>query len=147
MSAKSKSPQGSPAVLAHYLPSIHEVKSLEELSEIFLTTHSRILSESKTRDMDFMVKEKELRLNYDDAIRDVEQKCKEMQGKLYQLLSQREKALHSLRVDHSLYQEEVKNCLLMLDIWLRDQRKRFNEQQAQEREVEQWVEYPISSPR
>ena len=147
MSAQSKSPQGSPAVLAHYLPSTHEVKSLEDLSEIFLTTHSRILADSNTRNMEFIAQEKELRLNYDDAIRDMEQKCKEMQDQLNQLLYQRENALHSIRSEHSAYQEEVKLCLLMLDIWLRDQRKRFNEQQAQEREVEQWVEHPISSPR
>lgn len=133
--AQPKSSQGMPAVLAHYLPSTHGVRSLEDLSEIFLTTHSRILAESNTRDMDFIVKEKELRLNYDDAIRDMEQKCKEMQEQLHQLLYQRESALHILRSDRSTYQEEVKTRLLMLDIWLRDQRKQFNEKQAQEREA------------
>lgn len=135
--AHPKSSQGMPAVLAHYLPSTHGVRSLEDLSEIFLTTHSRILAESNTRDMDFIVKEKELRLNYDDAIHDMEQKCQEMQDQLHQLLLQRENALHSLRSDHNAYQEEVKMRLLMLNIWLRDQRKQFNEQQAQEREAEQ----------
>lgn len=133
--AQPKSSQGMPAVLAHYLPSTHGVRSLEDLSEIFLTTHSRILAESNTRDMDFIVKEKELRLNYDDAIRDMEQKCKEMQEQLHQLLYQRESALHILRSDRSTYQEEVKTRLLMLDIWLRDQRKSFKEKQAQEREA------------
>ena len=83
-----------------------------------------------------IVKEKELRLNYDDAIRDMEQKCKEMQEQLHQLLYQRESALHILRSDRSTYQEEVKTRLLMLDIWLRDQRKLFNERQAQKKEVE-----------
>lgn len=134
--AQPKSSQGTPAVLAHYLPSTHGVRSLEDLSEIFLTTHSRILAESNTRDMDFIVKEKELRLNYDDAIRDMEQKCQEMQEQLHQLLYQRESALHILRSDRSTYQEEVKTRLLMLDIWLRDQRKLFNERQAQKKEVE-----------
>lgn len=134
--AQPKSSQGMPAVLAHYLPSTHGVRSLEDLSEIFLTTHSRILAESNTRDMDFIVKEKELRLNYDDAIRDMEQKCKEMQEQLHQLLYQRESALHILRSDRSTYQEEVKTRLLMLDIWLRDQRKLFNERQTHEQEVE-----------
>ncbi len=133
--AQPKSSQGMPAVLAHYLPSTHGVRSLEDLSEIFLTTHSRILAESNTRDMDFIVKEKELRLNYDDAIRDMEQKCQEMQEQLHQLLYQRESALHTLRSDRSTYQEEVKTRLLMLDIWLRDQRKQFKEKQAQEREA------------
>lgn len=137
MSAQPKSSQGMPAVLAHYLPSTHEVRCLDDLSEIFLITHNRILAESNTRDMDFIVKEKELRLNYDDAIHDLEQKCKEMQDQLHQLLLQRENALHSLRSDHNAYQEEVEMRLLMLNIWLRDQRKQFNEQQAQEREAEQ----------
>lgn len=133
--AQPKSSQGMPAVLAHYLPSTHGVRSLEDLSEIFLTTHSRILAESNTRDMDFIVKEKELRLNFDDAIHDMEQKCQEMQEQLHQLLYQRESALHTLRSDRSTYQEEVKTRLLMLNIWLRDQRKQFNEKQAQEREA------------
>lgn len=137
MSAQPKSSQGMPSVLAHYLPSTHEVRCLDDLSEIFLTTHNRILAESNTRDMDFIVKEKELRLNFDSAIHDLEQKCKEMQDQLHQLLLQRENALHSLRSDYNAYQEEVKMRLLMLNIWLRDQRKQFNEQQAQEREAEQ----------
>lgn len=137
MSAQPKSSQGMPAVLAHYLPSTHDVRCLDDLSEIFLTTHNRILAESNTRDMDFIVKEKELRLNFDSAIHDLEQECKEMQDQLHQLLLQRENALHSLRSDHNAYQEEVKMRLLMLNIWLRDQRKQFNEQQAQEREAEQ----------
>ena len=135
MSAQPKSSQGMPSVLAHYLPSTHEVRCLDDLSEIFLTTHNRILAESNTRDMDFIVKEKELRLNFDSAIHDLEQKCKEMQDQLHQLLLQRENALHSLRSDYNAYQEEVKMRLLMLNIWLRDQRKQFNEKQAQKREA------------
>lgn len=58
MSAQPKSSQGMPAVLAHYLPSTHEVRCLDDLSEIFLVAHNRILSESNTREMDFLVKEK-----------------------------------------------------------------------------------------
>lgn len=46
--------KGMPAVLAHYLPSTHDVKSLDDLSELFLTTRSRILSESNSREMDFI---------------------------------------------------------------------------------------------
>lgn len=137
MSAHPKSSQGMPAVLAHYLPSTHEVRCLDDLSEIFLTTHSRILAESNIREMDFLVQEKEMRLNYDNSIRDMEKKCKEMQDQLHQLLYQRESALHTLRSDRNTYQEEVKTRLLMLDIWLRDQRKLFNERQAQKKEVEQ----------
>ena len=137
MSVQPKSSQGMPAVLAHYLPSTHEVRCIDDLSEIFLVAHNRILSESNTREMDFLVKEKEMRLNYEDAIRDMEQKCKEIQEQLHQQLHQRESALHTLRSDRNTYQEEVKTRLLMLNIWLRDQRKQFNEQQAQEREAEQ----------
>lgn len=137
MSVYPQSSQGMPAVLAHYLPSTHKVRCLDDLSEIFLVAHNRILSESNTREMDFLVKEKEMRLNYEDAIRDMEQKCKEIQEQLHQLLYQRESALQTLRSDRNTYQEEVKTRLLMLNIWLRDQRKQFNEQQAQEREAEQ----------
>lgn len=50
--------KGMPAVLAHYLPSTHDVKSLDDLSELFLTTRSRILAESNSREMDFIDKKR-----------------------------------------------------------------------------------------
>lgn len=120
---------GMPAVLASYMPSTHDVQSLDDLSEIFLVTHSRILAENNTREMDYVTKEKELCINFDQAINEMEEKCKVMRDELQNPTLRREQALHLLQYDRTIYQEEVKTRLLMLNVCLRDCRKRFIDKQ------------------
>ncbi len=129
-------PQGLPAVLSSYMPSLHGVRNLDDLAELFLTTHSRILAESNSRAMGFLDQEKQLRQTYDAAIGELEQQCKDLRDQLHQMMYRRESAIRSLYSDRDAYQEEVKTHLLMLDVWLRDNRKRFAEQQKRQQEVE-----------
>lgn len=76
MSTHQPTPKGMPAVLAHYLPSTHDVQSLDDLSELFLTMRSRILAESNSREMAFIDQEKKLRADYDDTIAETESRLR-----------------------------------------------------------------------
>ena len=115
-----QAPQGMPAVLAAYLPSTHDVRSLDDLTEIFLTTRSRILAESNSREMDFIDQEKQFRSAYEYSISEKEK---------HQMIQSRESAIRSLHSDRDSYKEEVQTRLLMLGLWLRDKRNWFIEQE------------------
>lgn len=82
MSTIQPTPKGMPAVLAHYLPSTHDVQSLDDLSELFLTMRSRILAESNSREMAFIDQEKKLRADYDDTIAETESRLRALQDEL-----------------------------------------------------------------
>nr|DAF77514.1 MAG TPA: hypothetical protein [Caudoviricetes sp.] len=123
--------KGMPAVLAHYLPSTHDVKSLDDLSELFLTTRSRILAESNSREMDFIDQEKKLRADYDDTIAETESRLRALQDELNQLIHCRESALRMLHSDRESYKSEVQTRLVMLGLWLRDKRDDFKQREKQ----------------
>lgn len=124
-----QAPQGMPAVLAAYLPSTHDVRSLDDLTEIFLTTRSRILAESNSREMDFIDQEKQFRSAYEYSISEKEKQLRTLQDELNQMIQSRESAIRSLHSDRDSYKEEVQTRLLMLGLWLRDKRNWFIEQE------------------
>lgn len=120
-----------PAVLAHYLPSTHDVKSLDDLSELFLTTRSRILAESNSREMDFIDQEKKLRADYDSTIAEMESRLRSLQDELNQLIRRRDSAVRMLHSDRESYKAEVQTRLCMLDLWLRDKQDDFKQREKQ----------------
>lgn len=123
--------KGMPAVLAHYLPSTHDVKSLDDLSELFLTTRSRILAESNSREMDFIDQEKKLRADYDSTIAEMENRLRSLQDELNQLIHRRDSAVRMLHSDRESYKTEVQTRLCMLGLWLRDKRDDFKQREKQ----------------
>lgn len=123
--------KGMPAVLAHYLPSTHDVKSLDDLSELFLTTRSRILAESNSREMDFIDQEKKLRADYDSTIAEMENRLRFLQDELNQLIHRRDSAVRILHSDRESYKVEVQTRLCMLGLWLRDKRDDFKQGEKQ----------------
>lgn len=123
--------KGMPAVLAHYLPSTHDVKSLDDLSELFLTTRSRILAESNSREMDFIDQEKKLRADYDSTIAEMESRLRSLQDELNQLIHRRDSAVRMLHSDRESYKAEVQTRLVMLGLWLRDKRDDFKQREKQ----------------
>lgn len=131
MSTHQPTPKGMPAVLAHYLPSTHDVQSLDDLSELFLTMRSRILAESNSREMDFIDQEKKLRADYDSTIAEMENRLRSLQDELNQLIHRRESALRMLHSDRESYKSEVQTRLVMLGLWLRDKRDDFKQREKQ----------------
>lgn len=131
MSTHQPTPKGMPAVLAHYLPSTHDVQSLDDLSELFLTMRSRILAESNSREMAFIDQEKKLRADYDDTIAETESRLRALQDELNQLIHRRESALRILHSDRESYKSEVQTRLVMLGLWLRDKRDDFKQREKQ----------------
>lgn len=123
--------KGMPAVLAHYLPSTHDVKSLDDLSELFLTTRSRILAESNSREMDFNDQEKKLHADYDSTIAEMENRLRSLQDELNQLIHRRDSAVRMLHSDRESYKAEVQTRLCMLGLWLRDKRDDFKQREKQ----------------
>lgn len=123
--------KGMPAVLAHYLPSTHDVKSLDDLSELFLTTRSRILAESNSREMDFINQEKKLRADYDSTIAEMESRLRSLQDELNQLVHRRDSAVRMLHSDRESYKVEVQTRLCMLGLWLRDKQDDFKQREKQ----------------
>lgn len=131
MSIRQPIHKGMPAVLAHYLPSTHDVKSLDDLSELFLTTRSRILAESNSREMDFIDQEKKLRADYDSTIAEMESRLRSLQDELNQLIRRRDSAVRMLHSDRESYKAEVQTRLCMLDLWLRDKQDDFKQREKQ----------------
>lgn len=131
MSTHQPTPKGMPAVLAHYLPSTHDVQSLDDLSELFLTMRSRILAESNSREMDFIDQEKKLRADYDSTIAEMGNRLRSLQDELNQLIHRRESALRMLHSDRESYKSEVQTRLVMLGLWLRDKRDDFKQREKQ----------------
>lgn len=131
MSIRQPIHKGMPAVLAHYLPSTHDVKSLDDLSELFLTTRSRILAESNSREMDFIDQEKKLRADYDSTIAEIESRLRSLQDELNQLIRRRDSAVRMLHSDRESYKSEVQTRLVMLGLWLRDKRDDFKQREKQ----------------
>lgn len=123
--------KGMPAVLAHYLPSTHDVKSLDDLSELFQTTRSRILAESNSREMDFIDQEKKLRADYDSTIAEMENRLRSLQDELNQLIHRRDSAVRMLHSDRESYKAEVQTRLCMLGLWSRDKRDDFKQREKQ----------------
>ena len=111
MSTHYPTPKGMPAVLAHYLPSTHDVQSLDDLSELFLTMRSRILAESNSREMAFIDQEKKLHADYDSTIAETESRLRSLQDELNQLIHRRESALRMLHSDRESYKSEVQTRL------------------------------------
>ena len=131
MSTHQPTPKGMPAVLAHYLPSTHDVQSLDDLSELFLTMRSRILAESNSREMAFIDQEKKLHADYDSTIAETESRLWSLQDELNQLIHRRESALRMLHSDRESYKSEVQTRLVMLGLWLRDKRDDFKAREKQ----------------